>query len=89
MTAATPMVEDAQKSFLSDTIQEEDEESEGDAQPTVCNGERKRTSELEHDVAEAVDEILEEACKETSNKQVSQPPPMPPPPAPPAAAKGM
>lgn len=84
VTAATPMVEDAQKSFLSDTIQEEDEESEPEVQPAPpAKGDRKRTSELEQGVAEAVDEILEEARKETSNKQrPNQPPPLPPAPVP-------
>lgn len=74
VTAATPMVEDAQKSFLDDTIQEEDEDVDDDSP----KNERKRTAELEKGVADAVDEILEEARVETS-KRPSQPPPLPPP----------
>lgn len=69
------MVEDAHKTFLDDTIQEEDEEVE----PETPKEERKRTSELEKGVAEAVDEILEEARIETTKQRPSQPPPLPPP----------
>lgn len=58
VTAATPMVEDADKSFLDDI--KEDEEPE-----QISDEDRKS---LEKDVAEAVDEILEEARVETNKK---------------------
>lgn len=73
VTAATPMVEDADKSFLNDIIKEEEEEDEDDEeinlneQQTSKNADHlKRDKQLEEDVAEAVDEILEEARIETS-----------------------
>lgn len=58
VTAATPMVEDADKSFLDDI--KEDEEPE-----QISDEDRKS---LEKDVADAVDEILEEARVETNKK---------------------
>lgn len=73
VTAATPMVEDAEKGFLDDTIQEESESELAQEE----HDELQRNSELEKEVAVAVDEILEEARNETS-KRPQQPPPLPP-----------
>lgn len=55
-------VEDADKSFLNDIIKEEDEQ---DHDPNEKEEQLKR-GELEKEVADAVDEILEEARIETS-----------------------
>lgn len=63
ITAATPMVEDAEKSFLNDIIKEEDEENQEDSSKQL-----KRDTQLEKEVAEAVDEILEEARIETTKR---------------------
>lgn len=65
VTAATPMVEDAEKSFLNDIIKEEEDEDDSDEN----NAEQlKRDTQLEKEVADAVDEILEEARIETSKR---------------------
>lgn len=77
VTAATPMVEDADKSFLNDIIKEEEEDEEEinlDEQKTSAGqssknaDQLKRDKQLEEEVAEAVDEILEEARIETSKR---------------------
>lgn len=77
VTAATPMVEDADKSFLNDIIKEEEEEDEeinldeqkaSSDQPSQNADQLKRDKQLEQEVAEAVDEILEEARIETSKR---------------------
>lgn len=68
VTAATPMVEDADKSFLNDIIKEEDDEDEQDQEHEKNVEQLKRDPELEKEVAEAVDEILEEARIETSKR---------------------
>lgn len=72
VTAATPMVEDADKSFLDNIIKEEDEselEEEEEAEAAEAakreSQQLQRNPELEKEVAEAVDEIIEEA--ETSS----------------------
>lgn len=68
VTAATPMVEDADKSFLNDIIKEEDDEQDQDADHENNVEQLKRDPELEKEVADAVDEILEEARIETSKR---------------------
>lgn len=74
VTAATPMVEDADKSFLNDIIKEEDEEDEeeinlDEQKASKKNADQlKRDKQLEKEVADAVDEILEEARIETSKR---------------------
>lgn len=67
------MVEDAEKKFLDDTIQEEDESELEQEEKTI-----RRDPEMEKEVANAVDEILEEARIETSKARPKQPPPLPP-----------
>lgn len=71
------MVEDADKSFLNDIIKEEEEEDDDEeinleqqtsAKPSKHADQLKRDKQLEKDVAEAVDEILEEAALETSKR---------------------
>lgn len=59
VTAATPMVEDADKSFLNDIIKEQSDDNE----------QLHLDEQLEKDVAEAVDEILQEACIQTNNQK--------------------
>lgn len=59
VTAATPMVEEADKGFLDD-IKEDDESDDGSSSVDRAS--------IEKDVADAVDEILEEARIETHKK---------------------
>lgn len=61
------MVEDADKSFLNDIIKEEDENGEQEETSQL-----KRDTQLEKEVAEAVDEILEEACIESRKQKPPQ-----------------
>lgn len=71
------MVEDADKSFLNDIIKEEEDEEDDANNDTVgedADGHKmgteqlKRDKQLEEKVAEAVDEILEEARIKTSKR---------------------
>lgn len=62
VTAATPMVEDADKGFLDD-IKEDDESDDAHSVDRES---------LEKDVAEVVDEILEEASMETHKKVAAE-----------------
>lgn len=62
-------MEDADKSFLNEIIKEEDEQEEKGDDSIVQSIKR---DELEKEVAEAVDEILEEARIETSKRPNSK-----------------